>query len=378
MRPVPFNPDRIRGFDSHATWLEHRHEARRAGRYEIGGSVVPMILGMRPFGKTEFDAWWKLQPDNEEPGRDNDAMARGRRWENRVIEDYAEATGFDVVHERYDALFYDSTPDRLGCPGTIFRRWPTKDPPWDILQVAGDEPWQQATVDGVVWDGEVWGGLEAKTATNHSHWTRESGVVIATWTEECEELLPKNYAAQVYWYLGCTKLPWWDVAVMLPRAGDFPELRHLRVMYDAEHIDTMFQIVGEWRQRHCIDGVPPDLDHSVSARDFLVERYEGPKGNYKPMRTAAEDEAAMLTRYREAKAEAARLDEEIGVLRNQITMRIGDDYGLSFGPGGKHKAIWYRSAGRQSIDIKRLKEEYPDVAADCLRPGTPNRIFRVT
>jgi len=348
----PLKAEKMELFETHEDWLKARRQAQAEGRFEIGGSVIAQIMGLQPFGKTEWDAKVGLSPqyvEHQEAMEEDPVFERGRVWESRVLDEYERLTG----HIRNQA---DS-----------------------IIQVTGREPWQRATVDDLVIDETLgFGVLEAKTSIQPWLWGKESGVVIDEWGEEYNHIVPAYYACQAYWYLDVTELPFCDIAVMLPKHGDFPETRWYRLMRDEETQEEIFSLVSEWRERFLINDEMPDLDASKAARRFLARRFPGETAKKtKSMRPANTEEKDLIDEYLAARGIEERARAEKERLVAEITMRIGDDYGLKFGPHGKHKAIWFPKKGRASIDKKAIERDHPGLLEDYTTRGDPSRSFRV-
>lgn len=362
--PIP--AERVRFFQDHQACREHVIKQRDAEKYEIGGSLIGLIIGLKPFGRTAWHAYVELNPHYDMPVPDERLQAifdRGKEWEPIVLDKYRRVTGNRVVNDHFDHLIEDLTIEEM--------------PGGQVVQVEGPEPWMVATPDAFVAnDNDGWGGGEAKTSTDGSYWG-ESGQVIEEWGPEWEEVVPSSYACQCYWYMLCTGMPYWDLSVMISRAGDFPELRWYRLLAHDQTMSEIHEKVAEWRYKHLIEGEPPDIDESDAARQFLIRRFPGPgPGQPKVVREADADEIALIAEYKhwkntEAEAKARKED-----YRNQITMRIGDDYGIQYGPG-KKKALWMPTAGRTSINAARLQERWPEAYDDCAVPGEPTRRFRV-
>ncbi len=89
-------PGCIEVYPDRAAWLAARRRLEGScphtltGHYRIGASDIGRILGVSPHGGP-WDVWLDKREGRAE--EDNADMAQGRRWEARVLEDYAEVMG---------------------------------------------------------------------------------------------------------------------------------------------------------------------------------------------------------------------------------------------------------------------------------------------
>ena len=98
----------------------------------------------------------------------------------------------------------------------------------------------------------------------------EDGTIIQSWSKE---QLPANIAMEGYWTLLCTGLPFVDIVVAFPSDRDFITLRVLRLTEDLDIQKGIEHAARSWRERHLIQGVPPQLDGSRECSNHLVEKY---------------------------------------------------------------------------------------------------------
>ena len=77
----------------------------------------------------------------------------------------------------------------------------------------------------------------------------------------------------------------------------------------------------------------------------------------------------------DVKAAIKRLQEKKSHLENRIKESIGENEGIWSDWG---KVTWRLGKGRSSVDIKRLREESPELAEKFTKVSEPARIFRAT
>lgn len=318
-------------------WRVEADRAAWLGARGIGGSDVAAVRGRSPFSSA-WDVWANLQPDVQQVDRSSEATAEGQRFEEFVLAEYRHATGRDATRLEH------------------------------VVVTHPEFCWATGSPDGFV--GALEGGLELKTYRQAGGWG-ESGTVIEAYSIEADEVVPPYYLDQAYWYLEVTGLPWWDIAVWLPRRWGFPELRWFRVMADRRHQRSMLLEVARWRQRHLVDGVMPDADASAGCRRYLSSRPADPA---KAVRDATDDEAALVQRLawaretkRQAEAAERQAEAELGML-------LGSTYGVRVAEG---RCLWVQSRGRPAVDLDRLRREFPAAAEACVSQGQPFRKFQL-
>jgi len=332
--------ERLALFDDHRTWLEDR----RAARFRIGGSDVAAILGVNPW-RSPWDVWVRHhgEPEPVDAAKAAD-FERGRRWEDRVLDDYSVQTGRKL----------------LSLPGPVIVSHET-------------EGWLVGSPDGFARDAGELGGTEAKTDRFGDGWG-DDGSVIERWGDDSAMLVPPHYALQVYTYLEVTGLPWWDIAVAVPQSFDFPKVSHVRIMADASIQAQVLDVVGRWREKHLVGGEPPPADGSDGCKRGLAQLYKGDPD--KEVREATDAEAELVAELAHVKAQRKDLESREQELQNQLGELMGETYGVRLGEDGP-KALWIPRKGRTLIDRDRLKSDFPEAYAACKKRGRGSRSFRL-
>jgi len=331
---------------SRDSWLDARR-GTPASPHRIGGSDVARILGVSPWGGP-WDVWAeRVEGEQRVFGSASERdLARGRKWEARVLEDYTEESGHELV-------------DLAG--GTLHVHHAT-------------EAWAVGSPDGIALDDDLEElvGVEAKTDRHRDGWG-EHGTVIRAWDDGAEALVPPHYATQAFWYLEITGLPCWDMAVLIPRAGEFPELRIIRLMADATVQRQLLDRVGEWRERYLVQGVEPELDGSPACVHHLQRRYPGDPT--KAVRDATDEESDLVTELAQVAEQEKGLEQRKRTAQAQLGALMGDTYGVRL--AGDAKCLWIPTKGRETCDLDQLRSKFPQAAAACLRTGRPSRQFRL-
>lgn len=197
-------------------WLE----LRRSG---IGGSDMPSILGISPFGGNPYGVWLAKTRGIVER-EDTPDIQRGNFLEPIIRELYSQQTGHEVLR-----------PD---------------------LQRHKIETWAIANLDGLVLPKEDAPGiLEIKAPRARRFYALEDYGV------------PDYYQVQVQHYMGVTGLGWADFCAW---NADAFRLFIVRIERDDELIKLMWEIAREFWERNVLAGIPP-------------ENPAGPRVNLKPL-----------------------------------------------------------------------------------------------
>jgi putative phage-type endonuclease len=312
----------VTSYPAEADWLL----ARASG---IGGSDAPAILGAVGAFRTPWRVWLDKRGDAAERATSAKDKARGRALEAGVAELYTEATGIAVTR-----------------PGLAIARHPL-------------HPWALASVDGFAADG---GLIEVKTSREAGIWGPSQE--IPAWDEATSPAVVRPaYAVQVYWYLEVTGAPWCDLVVLTP----FYELRIYRFHRDPITQAAILDAVADWRERHIVNGTPPEIDGTDDCTEGLRRAFKADPA--KPVEAADPTTAGLIAEFVQVqiarKADEAREAE----LKNAILAAMGTRYGLT-SPAGKVIAI--RSEGRKTIDAAGIAEHHPDIYTRFVRTSAPS------
>lgn len=257
-------------------WLEQR----RSG---LGGSDAAAVLGLSPWRSPVSVYLEKL--GLSEPRPENLPMRAGKRLEPFILDEYLRETGgrADLNTRLYR---HPEAPEILGTP--------------DALRE--DEPL----------------GVELK-------WVSERGA--AAWGEPGTDEVPDYYHVQCDVYMAITGLPAWDLAVILGGR----ELRIYRLNRDrALEAELISRLRAFWRD-HVLAQVPPAVDGSADARQWIESRFPRQK---RALRPASRAEELLVSELAAIRSRRAALEEEEERLRNLLTASIGESEGIE-GPFGR-------------------------------------------
>lgn len=297
----------------------------------IGGTTVSAIVGLNPW-ETAHSAYLKLR--NEAPPTiDNEAMARGRRYEPIIADVFQGGhQEYRVAHNRQgtdapELYEHDEFPYLIGHPDRLLYDAQSN----DLVE-----------------------GLEIKT----SNWSN-----VRQWGEENTDAIPQNYLIQCQWYAGLAKLPVWRVAVaFLDDAGTLRQYKEYKINADEELFETLVERAVDFWENNVIKGVPPEIDQvdETTAR-WVAQKFAR---NVEPMAEASPEEERIMANYLAKKEALEAAQREMEQVEIALKMAIGERDGLQSETFGK--VTWKRSKDSQRVDYKGVCEELdlsPDIYA---------------
>jgi putative phage-type endonuclease len=251
-------------------------------RDKIGASDIVRIAGLIPFrGGTALDVWLEKEGLNDR--QENEAMELGHEMEGVICRRYAKRTGLALVdgesqcHPEMRWAF--ATPDRLA-------------------------PDEKRIV-------------EAKNVGSR---------MAHFWDDDAP---PVYVTAQMQWQLGI--FVWAqsaDVAALLG-GSDFRIYQGIEL--DPEIWASLLAVGEQFYRDHMLTHVPPPVDGTESARDYLQKLY--PR-NYKPLVEAPPEAVTWARCLLEAKAQLEAAEDRKLLAENKLKQLIGEAEGI-YGPFGR-------------------------------------------
>lgn len=328
----------VRVFNDRASW----EMGRFAG---CGASDIAAILRVHP-EKSDWDVYAKRVLGVSRVSRGTQKLfQRGHREEPRILEDYSEITGDAYIH--IPNVIVDGPSPMSVSP--------------DAFLNCGDM-------------GRQWGNCEAKSDRSPFKWAR-SGLVIERWTPDARSLVREDYAAQSYAQMLADGLPYTRLIVR----RDMDDLRWYTIMAD-EHLQSlMLERVQEWWDKHIVRGIPPDPDGTKACLQAQAMLYgPGDGGRVKATRQATPEEIELAREAYLLGEQEKRAEAQKNKLRSRLAELIGNDYGVEWtGPSGTNKVLYIDKQGSMTVDVDRLKTEFPDVYAAVARQNPPSREIRL-
>lgn len=279
-------------------WLQERTKG-------IGGSDASVILGLNKY-KTPFELWLEKTGQIDVQESQAEAAYFGTLLEDLVAKEFELRTGkkvrrnnFMLQHPKYD--FITANIDR---------------------KVVGEDAL-----------------LECKTA---------SAFLAKDW--ESDEV-PAPYLVQVQHYLGVTGYEKAYIAVLI--GGQ--RFIWKEIERDEELIQMIFEEEINFWKHHVLGNVPPALDGSSAAEEFLKERYADSDSS-KTVNLAF-DYKEKLDSYLELKSQIKQLQELAKQIENEIKNELKDaETGFV-----KNYQVNWKPIVSNRIDTKRLKKERPEI-----------------
>jgi putative phage-type endonuclease len=301
---------------SREKWLEVRNGG-------IGSSDAAAAIGLSPY-KSPLELW--LEKTGRKPPEDlseKEAIFWGTTLEPILAAVYQQRTGNKV--RRVNAVLQHPT-----------------------------QSFMLANLDRAVgYDGI----LEIKTAGYHS-------------APQWEETVPEAYQCQVLHQLAVTGKAWADVAVLIG-GQDF---RIYRIERDEEKIfDLVDQETGFWQ---CVtDDVPPDVDGSESSGKALNWMYPQDSGETIDC-TDSDQLNRLFCELLDMKRRREQLEFLEATHKQTIQSAMGNATTALFVGG---KVSWKKPKDSQGIDLKRLLNDQPALAAQyaITTPGTRRFLMQV-
>jgi len=373
--PVSTYPDR-------AAWLAARSAPASDGAPMIGASDVPAIFGLGFVSPARFAAQKRgVLPRDLEPSSPGDPRAVGNRLEAAALAEYVEHHG----------------RGETGHLHTGITRWTHPTVPWlavspDALVTPDESPF-----------GDVLGLVQAKIPRSpgallaYAPDVPQGYGLAATLAETKGPAVPRAYALQCLVELGTVRACGESEAAWIDLwCWPSPHWhRRVRLVWD-DGADAAFaaliEAVGEWRQRHIIDGEPVPV--GVPDDAAIAVRLWSREGQH-----VAPGLARLAYEYEDARSVAALAEDRRERLRADLLAALGAhsvDTAIipdpSADPGARTKAAREGKPAKISITGKpggvrslRVTPGWLDTAtpgdlppADVITPPTPLHVPGVT
>lgn len=303
------------------------HELRLSG---VGGSEVAAVLGLSTLDGPH--TVWMRKMGILHDDAENIRMRVGSRLEPLVI---------DLLRERGSVAAH---------PFAVTLRHPEHQ--WWVLNIDGvtyPSIGGEQTVDEVV---------EAKTSSERaqSYWL-EQGV-------------PLYYQTQCQYILGATGLD----SVIVPCLFGNGAFEWWRVRRDEEDIAAITSAVSEFWWNHVVPGVPPPIDGSSFARDYLTEKYGWDDDG--AVIDLDEDADHWVVQYERAQRLARKAEQLKAEAQNHLLEAVGTASAGVTPRGHRIRAVRARHFDeahaemlfgdelddfRTQLDTQQLRRERPDI-----------------
>lgn len=301
---------------SHDDWLD----ARREG---IGGSDAAAILGMSKY-KSSFDVYLDKKGLSQ-PTLDNLNMLIGRELEETVARLFCKETGKQVKRS-----------------GFMFRN--------------ADRSWQLADVDRVVIGENA--GVECKTTSS-----------VPTLRKLKNGDFPDEYYAQCVHYMATSGADRWYLAILV--LGFTKEFHTFVLERDEAEIKALNETEQSFWEGNVLAGIEPSPDGSARTSEYISDTFPDSTHDKSIDLRGHEDK---LSEYLRLKDELDSLDKSVKAYTQSLQL-IMKDAEIALADG--YKVLWKSCSRSGGIDSKKLKTEYPEAYAACVKPDTKYRRFTI-
>jgi putative phage-type endonuclease len=313
-------------------WLAARQEG-------IGGSEVGALIGV-----SEYETPFSVYNTKKRGGKDLSALAAvewGHRLENVVAEKVAEEVGLvsrfgGGLWAHREKPFLRVTPDRFA----------TRPRSWNAQAL-----------------------IECKTAGDDEHW--ESGTIHPSGSGTGSA--PLSYQAQCQWQMGIIGLPVAYLGCLV--LGRERQFFTVEIHFDEDWYAEMAAEAERFWFENILGDEPPMHDLRHPKTEELLKLLQ-PKV-VKPSVDLPDNTEDWLAAYLRAKDQLKAAEADMDAAKNYFRMMTGDaGAGYLPWPGKKDglKITSYPEVSSMRVNVKRLKTEFPDVAAACTERSSYRRL----
>lgn len=281
----------------------------------IGGSDAGAICGLNPYASVMSVFYDKI---TEEPGaEDNEAMRQGRELEDYVAKRFCEASGLKV---RRSNMMYRNA----------------------------ENPFMIADVDRLIVGRDA--GLECKTASafNADKWK--------------DGRIPPHYLIQCLHYMAVTgKREWYIAVVILGR-----DFRYQKITWDEQLITKLIEVERSFWNQNVIPGIMPEPDGSQVCDEILARHFHTAQRK-KSIPLVGFDEKLerreeLMRMIQQLEQEKRRIEQDVKCFMRNNELAVNDKY-----------RITWTNVDTAKLDVKRIKEERPEIYQDFAKVTTSRR-----
>lgn len=230
-----------------------------------------------------------------------------------------------------------------------------------------ERDWRHASLDGeCLWhDGDEPERkviIECKTASSDDDWFKEDGT----------ETVPAGYYAQVQWQMWVSGYRTAFFSVLVSGVDWFQR----RVEFDANFCDILEQQCSDLWNCVLTKTPPQNLSEHLSSVDLQalakIVAKEKSEVTLKTGDIEVSDEDVQM--YRKLKNEAELAVEALDAFKARMALKLKNGGRLT--AGGRVFASIVTRKGSATIDAKKLRENYPEIAEACTKTGKDSSYFK--
>ncbi|OOR86725.1 endonuclease [Moraxella caviae] len=315
---------------THTDWLK----ARQTG---IGGSDIAAIMGVSPY-KTAYDIYLDKVVNIDGEQEINEAAYWGNVLEDVVAKEYAKRNDVKVQRVNY-----------------IIR--------------SPEYPFAIANIDRAVVNPEISGSVrvsaDSTLSTDRLLEIKTSSAYLSNnWGDENTDVVPDHYLLQCQWYMGITKTPKCDLAVLI--GGN--KYQQYTIDFDAELFTQMIEAARDfWLDLE--NGICPDPTSIKNIRHKYKKAEPGTSIDI------SEDEQAIeiVSKFLDLKDAEKDLNSKLDEAKNEIALLFKDKESLVL--DGK-SIMTYKNQVSNRLDSTKLKKDMPEIVAQYMKQSQ-SRVLRV-
>ena len=258
-------------FDDRTDWLTKR-------RTGIGASDVAGILGLSPWS-SPFSVWADKTQGSEK--EETEAMHFGKLLEDPVIEEFETRTDLYVGMR-------------------------------EVLVCHPQYGWVMATLDGVAFENATYEEADDFRVTALGNVQVKTESLFGRWDH-----IPDHYEAQVQWEMLASGL----THTWIPVLHGLRQFEIYETEADAGVQNRMLDMVSEFRAKHIIGGVQPEVDEHPATTRVISDLWLGEEDETIELSALM---AADVDVLRQKKAAKKILEKEITGLENQLKVSLQD------------------------------------------------------
>jgi len=295
------------------SWLAAR---TTPGAFFIGASEIAAVLGLSPF-TSPWEVWAKHRAPELLPADKAPELADGLAWEDAaaiLYEHEVSATGLYVERPQFRVCWNAATPWLRATPDAFVYGGDGDPADWPLSRL-----WECKTLRRT----QVCTGMEHGVAKweavdpDADAWPADGTVI-----DDYGDLI--NGPVPVWMWIQCQAQMYTTGAPVVDLEGWFfgfeaPVRRRVAVTYDAARFEVMLAKVEAWRQRHLVEGYPPDTREAWEV--MALARWRWPvKG---PERRATEEEAERIATILRLRMESKECERAIEYERAALATSMG-------------------------------------------------------
>lgn len=293
-------------------WLQERQKG-------IGGSDAAVVLGLSKW-KTPFELYLEKSGSVIPQEIQSDAAYFGSQLEDLVAKEFEKRSG-KKVRRKNEIIRH---PEHEFILGNVDR------------MIVGEKAI-----------------LECKTtsAYNLKEWENDE--------------IPETYIVQVQHYLGVLGPEYKKAYFAVLIGGN--KFVWKEIVRDEELIQLIFQKEIEFWNLHVLANIPPALDGSSAAEEYLKQKYQmADKGKSVDF---ASDYKGKIDEYLQFKSSIKSLEEQMKEIENQIKQEMKEaEIGFV-----QHYQTEWKNITSNRVDAKKLKEQFPNIYSQVVKESNSRR-----